>query len=285
MFTIALASFKEVLRKKILILVAVLTFIYLVIFSLIVYYYAKDIGEWEKGSSVGVFVAASQLISVLGFYFSSMLVALLTIMASAGSISSEIESGLIHSVVTRPIRRKEYVLGKYLGIALLIVIYSIFLYTSVILICLIMRLPFLQSLGTPALIKGLVFFLLEPLAILALSIWGSISFKTLANGIVVIAFYILGLIGSMMEQIGVLVKSDTLYQIGIFSSLVSPFDVIYRQMLSVLFSAYGITNPLFGGTTNLSGTTPSKWMTVYVLIYIAGLVLLSVRKFNRKDIA
>lgn len=129
-----------------------------------------------------------------------------------------------------------------------------------------------------------MFFILEPLAILSLCIYGSVTFKTLNNGIFVIAIYMLGLIGGIVEQVGVLVKVDAMYKWGIISSLISPFDITYRQMLASVFKSVGLTNPLFGASM-ISGTTPSKWMTVYTLIYTFGLVLLAVRKFGKKDIA
>ncbi len=68
-------------------------------------------------------------VSVPGFYFSSMLVAFLAIMSSIGAVSSEIESGVIHGVITKPVKRLEYVLGKYLGLAALLTAYSIFLWS------------------------------------------------------------------------------------------------------------------------------------------------------------
>lgn len=283
MITIALASFKEALKKKIIILVGLLTVIYLVLFGIITYYVVKDLSQWNGGGSINGFLMASQVVSVLGFYFSSMLVAFLTIMASISSISSEIESGLLHSIITRPIRRSEYVLGKYIGLAALVVCYSVFLYVSVLAICTVLKLPSLNSISIGSLGKGLLFFILQPIAILSLSIFGNVSFKTITNGIFVISVYVLGLIGSMMEQIGSLMKNGNLINWGIFSSLISPFDVIYRQMLTSIYSTVGITNPLFGPNT-LTNTTPSKWMMIYIFVYIVGLALLAVKKFQRKDI-
>lgn len=134
MITIAVASFKEAIRKKLLVAVGILTILYLAIFGTIVYFFVKDIGIGQK-NVLGVYEEVAFLVSMLGFYFSSMLVAFLTIMASMGSISSELESGILHSIITRPIKRSEYILGKYFGLFVLSTAYSLLLYTSVILIC------------------------------------------------------------------------------------------------------------------------------------------------------
>ncbi len=279
MMAIAAASFKEALRKKLFILVAVVTLVYLIIFGIINYFVVKEIaGE----GALGALVVASTIVSFLGFYFSSMLVALLTIMVSVGAISSEVESGVIHSVVTRPLKRSSYVLGKYLGLGVLSVAYAVLLFAAVIGICAVFQLPIIKALEPVNLIKGLLFFALEPLAILSLSIYGSTAFKTLSNGIFVVSIYILGLIGGMMEQIGTMLENQSVTNWGIFSSLISPFDVIYRQVLSSVFLNMGITNPF---TMQGGGSAPSIWMLIYIFVYIPGLILLAIRKFKSKDIS
>lgn len=284
MIAIAAASFKEALRKKILILVAALTFVYLTLFGLITHFAVKDLASTGALNTINAINIASNIVSFLGFYFSSMLVAFLTIMVSVGSISSEVESGVIHSIITRPIKRDSFVLGKYLGLGVLSVAYGIFLFAAIISICTIFKLPIVNTIEPLHIIKGLLFFILEPIAILSLSIFGSASFKTLSNGIFVISIYILGLIGGVMEVIGSMLQNQSLVNLGILSSLISPFDIIYRQMLSSMFGSIGIRNPFMvvGGMTS---TTPSIWMIIYIFAYIPVLVILAIRKFRLKDIS
>ncbi len=287
MIPIVMASLKEALRKKVILLIAILTVIYLVILTLITYYVCKNQVSFGK-STVNLYIVASTFISILGFYFSSMLVAFLTIMVSVGSVSSEIESGVLHSIITRPLKRSSYILGKYLGIAILIVSYSILLYLALILIYWVITPNFIGTFSTGMILKGLFFFILEPLAILSLSVFSSTSFKTLGSGIFVIAIYILGLLGSIFEQVGVLISNDVINSLGILSSLISPFDVIYRELIGNFFSGTGFTNPfinLFSSGNISSGATPSSWMLLYVFIYISGLILLSIRKFRKRDIS
>ncbi|KNY25244.1 ABC transporter permease [Pseudobacteroides cellulosolvens] len=247
MMTIAFTTFKEALRKKLLLLIGALSVIYILLFTIITYFYAKDVKNGTLMDTVQIASIASQLISVMGFYFSSMLVALLTIMTSLSSISSEVENGTIHSIITKPLKRYEYIMGKYIGLGIISVSYATILFLLVILIPKINGLPVTNIMDLSGIIKGWGVFILEPLAILSLSIFGSSIFHTLTNGIIVIAIYILGLIGSMMEQIGSLISNDNLYKFGIFSSLISPFDLIYRKMISLVFSGAVIANPMSGG--------------------------------------
>jgi hypothetical protein len=257
---IAAASFKEALRKKLFILVAALTLIYLTLFGVITHFAVKDLAREGALNSVNALDVASNIISFLGFYFSSMLVAFLTI------------------------KRSSYVLGKYLGLGLLSVSYGIFLFSAIMIICTIFKLPIVKTLEPLNVIKGLLFFTLEPIAILSLSIFGSTAFKTLSNGIFIISIYILGLIGGVMEQIGSMLANQSLTNLGIISSLISPFDIIYRQMLSSIFGSLGITSP-FVVTSGMTSTAPSIWMLIYIFVYIPSLVLMAIRKFRLKDIS
>src|SRR5439155_10975099 len=64
-------------------------------------------------------VAASQLTILVAFMFSGVL-ALGSTLVAAPSIASEIESGIALAILPRPIRRSEVLIGKWLGLAVLI---------------------------------------------------------------------------------------------------------------------------------------------------------------------
>jgi ABC-type transport system involved in multi-copper enzyme maturation permease subunit len=283
-YTIAAASFKEAYKKKIFSLLGLLTLIYLIIFSAIIYIGVKSYKS-QGLDSISVFVNVAGMESVLGLYFSSMLVAFLSIMLSVGVISLEMENSTIYTVVSKPIKRSSYVLGKFTGNAVLLIMYSALLYCAVIIIPMAVNVSFAGSIGISSLARGLLYFVLEPIAILALCLYGSVRFKTLSNGIFVIAIYILGLIGGIMEQIGLLIKSDTLFKLGIISGLISPFDCIYRKMMSAIFSSSGFLS-LQSRVSLLTGaqTSPSIWMMAYALLFLLICVISAVRRFERLDL-
>lgn len=284
MKAIMMANFKEALRKKLFLLGALVTLVYLGLFTLLMSMVEKDIHRMGNDASGMMVNTALPIVSIVGFYFSSMLVALLTILLSVGSISQDVESGVLHAILTRPIRRVEFVLGKYFGLAVFLTGYSTFLYFALLFIPWAVGFPIQSSLAFSDILNGYLLFILQPLTLLALSLLGSVSLKTLGNGVLMAALYILGLIGGMMEQFGGFLGNRDLVTIGILSSLVSPFDVIYRKMTSVLFSRTGMGNPMFG--SGLAGNAePSAWMMAYVGMYLLAMLFLAIRKFGKKDIA
>src|SRR5205823_14552496 len=66
---------------------------------------------------------SSQLLIVVTFMFSGVL-ALSAAVVAGPLISSEVESGLLLAVLARPVRRSEIVIGKWLGLAVLVAIYA-----------------------------------------------------------------------------------------------------------------------------------------------------------------
>src|SRR5260370_1282687 len=70
-----------------------------------------------------VSLISSQLLIVITFMYSGVL-ALSAAVVAGPLISSEVESGLLLSMLARPVRRSEVVIGKWLGLAILVTIYA-----------------------------------------------------------------------------------------------------------------------------------------------------------------
>ncbi|MDI6601075.1 MAG: hypothetical protein QME46_04760 [Thermoanaerobacteraceae bacterium] len=87
----------------------------------------------------------------------------------------------------------------------------------------------------------------------------------------------------MLEQFGIMLKNDSLVNIGIISSLVMPTDSMYRKMITSMFDL-GPMNMLSMSPIGGSASEPSIWMVVYSVVYIILIVGMTVRVFNRRDI-
>lgn len=283
MLAIALSTFKEMYRKRIFNFIGILTILYLILLVVIFNIMGKNMSA--NSGMLSKLVDLSSIISIIGFYFSSMLVAFLTIMTSIGIVSSELENGTVLTILTKPIKRREYILGKYLGAAILIILYSIILYIAVIIISTITKISIVETFGVVSLAKGFLLFILQPLTILAIAIYGSTKFKTLTNGILLIALYLLGTIGGVIEQLGSITSNASLSTIGIFSSLISPFEVTYRKMISTIFKSLGSFSFFQGFGISGKSTTPSAWMIVYVCVYLIFFIFISIKAFEKKDIS
>lgn len=271
----ALITFKETVRRRILLVTIVLAVAFLALYGTGVHYGYRDMAAHPGPMKA---LLAPMLLSI-GLYFGSFIIAFLAVMAAVGAISGEIENGIIHAIVPRPIRRLEIILGKFLGYGLMLSVFAAIFYVAVLLIV-----HLNTGLTAPIQAGAIGLFCLQPLILLAVTMFGTTFLSTLANGIAAFMLYAVGVVGGMLEQIGHFANSQVLVNIGIVSSLVMPADSIYRKIVYTLLSAPGASfSSLIMGPFG-SNTEPSVWMLGYTGLYIMGFLLFAVKTFSGRDI-
>ena len=275
-------TLKEAIRKKTFIVMSILSGLYLVLWTVLLYYSKREIDS--QGSEFTAF--ADLMLSQMGLQFSSMLISLLTIMLASGSISNEMESGMVHAIISRPIRRTSYVLGRFSGLMILSAAYATVLFSAMLIIGRIFSLQTVLSLGVGQTVLSWLLYTLVPVCLLCLTLFGSTLMKTVPNGLLMIFIYILGNIGGMVEMIGGYMNNNSVVSSGIFISLISPFHTLYNEASRVLFPTSGIASDLMRGMGGLSGSgrAASTLMFVYIGVYAVGFLLLAARRFHKRDI-
>jgi ABC-type transport system involved in multi-copper enzyme maturation permease subunit len=280
---IAKAALTEAVRKKTFIVMSIVTALYLILWAVILYYFKNSVLGDEPGRIVPL---ATVMITQMGLQFSSMLMCLLTIILGAGAIAAELDNGMIHAILSRPIGRAEYVLGKYAGLAVLTAAYAALLYAALLLIGGLFSLSTFVALDISQILCGGLLYLLVPLAVLCLTLYGSVSLKAVQNGLLMIFIYILGNIGGMVEMIGNVVGSEPVLSAGIFISLISPFHTLYGAAERVLLPTGGLMGDMLRGIGGLpgAGRPASAAMYIYIALYSLGFLALAIRKFAKTDI-
>lgn len=286
MFTIARLTFLEVFRKKVFSITVLLSVLFLFLYGVALDFTAQEmlrLKSTQGGDLLLQQIIGNQLLG-MGLYFSSFLIALLALMASVGAISSEIESGLLHAIVSKPILRRDIVLGKLLGYGLMLVAYAVFLYAAILLLNW-HYIPGIFSLSTTGnILSGALIFILQPILLLSLAMVFSTFLRTMTAGILAIILYGLGMVGGFLEQIGSAINNMTLTNIGIMSSLLMPSDALFRMLVAEVTSS--AANPLAVLSMGPFGVSaaPTNAMLGYTLFYILICIFLSLRFFGRKDL-
>ncbi len=284
MITILKTTLKEAMRKKTFMVMTVLVGLYLVLWTILLYYFETNTLQHGMGGQFKPL--ASVMFTQMGLQFSSMLLSLLTIMLSAGSIANELENGIVHAVISRPIKRRDYVLGKFFGLFCLVSIYATLLFSAILLIGVVYSLETVLALSFSQIIIAWLFYLLVPLCLLCITLYGSTIMRTIPCGLFMIFVYILGNIGGMVEMIGNYINNSAVISSGIFISLVSPFQTLYNEAQRALLPSAGVAGDLMRGIGGLSGggKAASPAMLVYIGVYSTLFILLAVRKFGKTDI-
>lgn len=277
---VARVTLREALRRRIVAVALVMSALFMLLYGLGLHYAATDLLNIARNGAGELIrrAAAAQLLYI-GLFPASLLIGLAAVFSSAGTVSSEIESGIAYAVLARPLRRGEVVVGKFLGLGAMLVVFAFALDGTVIGLA-------RWQLGSPVLnwTGALALMALEPLILLALALLGSTRLPTLANGVLCSAAYGIGFVGGFIEQIGGMLRNQTMMQLGIVSSLLMPLDAVHRKALELVIPG-GL---LIGEGAQAAGlgasTTPSVWMLVYAVGYIVVFVALAAASLRRRDL-
>lgn len=117
---IARLTFREAIRRKIVLTAILLGVSFLIIYSVGFHLLSEQISRVSPANVTGVTSREGHnLLFLMGLYAVTFLSIAMAALISADTLAGEINSGTIQTVVTKPIRRANVVLGKWLGFAAL----------------------------------------------------------------------------------------------------------------------------------------------------------------------
>jgi ABC-type transport system involved in multi-copper enzyme maturation permease subunit len=275
---IARLTLHEARRRKLLLLAIILSVVFIGLYTAGFYFSFEDFRRYNTRTAPWEFDFFASMLLTAGLYVVSFLVVMVTALTTVGTISAEIDNYTIHALAAKPIRRWEIVVGKWLGHALLLALYTALLTLG------IMLSAYAVSGYVPRNIAGVVGIIyMESLAVLSLTVAGSAMLSTLANGVVVFMLYGLAFVGSWVEQFGTMLDSPAAVNIGIISSLLMPSEALWRYSAGLLeetFSVMGYEIPFSPFTM---ASTPTPAFVIYAGVYIAALLGVAIWQVSRRD--
>lgn len=277
MTTLILAqlTIQETQRRRILWIGLLLAIVFLAIFGIGLHYIFLELSEFASDANQ-LELAGGVLLSA-GLYVVNFLIIIMSVLTSVTAVSGEIDSHTIETLLTKPVRRWEIILGKWLGFALLLLLYVLVLAGGLMIIFYLRT-----GISVDNLAAGLSMMVLQGLVVLSVTLLGGTQLSTLANGVLAFMLYGIAFIGGWVEQIGALFRNETAVDIGIATSLIMPTEILWKKALS-LFQPQVANAPVFAGPFSVA-SQPSDLMIQYAVGYTAVLLLLALITFSRKDI-
>ena len=275
---VARMTFREAIRRRIVLVGLVLGILFLIVFSIgFNMIYSAIMAENPTGPMSRVFRSeAANFLLMAGLYAVAFLSVAMGALLSADTLAGEISSGTIQTIVTKPLRRSDVVIGKWLGFAGLLGLYSLLMSGGTALSV------YLQARYLPDnLLAGLSLIYLESLMAMTVALACSSAMPALATGGLVFGLYGLAFIGGWIEQIGAIFANQTAVQVGIVSSLIIPTEALWRR------AAYLMQSPLSSAlqmTPFSTVSVPNALMVVYAFIYLMVMLWIAVNTFQHRDI-
>jgi Cu-processing system permease protein len=277
---LARMTFLEAIRRKIVLTALILGILFLIIFSIGFRMISTEVAN-DGLTRPGVMarVMQNEMSSFMlnaGLYAVAFLSVAMGALLSADSLAGEISSGTIQTILTKPIRRSDVVLGKWLGFAALLALYLLLMAGGTVLIAYITSgyLP-------PNVLKALSLMYLESLLVMTFSLACSSAMPALATGGTVFGLYGLAFIGGWIEQIGAIFNNQTAVRVGIVTSLLFPTEAIWRRATFEMQSALATVLEISPFTTT---SVPSQIMMFYALLYLVVTLTVAIRIFQNRDI-
>jgi ABC-type transport system involved in multi-copper enzyme maturation permease subunit len=225
----------------------------------------------------------SQLLIVITFMYSGVL-ALSAAVVAGPLISSEVESGLLLSMLARPVRRSEVVIGKWLGLAVLVAIYaagSAFLEIAAV--------DWATGYVPPHPIDLVLFVGAEGLALLSVGLLLSTRLSGITGGVIALVAWLMAWIAGVVGDIGVSLQNQAIENVGTISHLILPTDGLWRGAVYAMEPDVVLAALKAGGTIAQANPfaavdPPPVQFMAWVVVWFALMLTLSVWSFRTREI-
>jgi Cu-processing system permease protein len=252
---IAIARFaiQECMRRRIFIVVAILSVIFIGLYALA----CTAAFNWAEIEDApveeDVFAGATLLgLSMFGTLF---LGAVLAVFLTLGFVRGDSERGLLGPLVVRPISRRDLLLGR------------------------------LGGWWPDRLIQPGLSLAVGVCCIASLSVLGSVFLSATTNGITVFMSFGAGLVAGLLGQIGRGLNAQSLEDVAAVASWVLPFEALYQDALGLLTADTGGLTRLILDLGPFGGARDSSVLLwPWALAYVGLVTLAAAAAFSRRDL-
>lgn len=278
---VARFSLRESLRRRVFVVVGLLTLVFLALYGLAAWQAfkaANGFGTAEAGVDADTVVGAT--LAGLAMFAILFLGTILAVFLTLGAVRGDAERGLLQPLLVRPLPRRTLLLGRWIGATAVCAPY-------VVLVALA-SFALTAALGDwwpDRTLTPLLALALGVAIVAALSLAGSIALAATANGIAVFMLFGAGLTAGLLGQIAEAIGSDTLGDVAQVATWALPFEALYQAGLADLtvdtvgFARLAINLGPFGGA---QAGGAALW--VFSLVYLVAVGAAAVAAFARRDL-
>ena len=248
--SVAVAVFRESVRDRV--------FYKLVLFAVLLVAASILIGQLTAGQDV-------KIIKDFGLATIDVFGVLTSVFIGIGLVSREIERRTVHTLLAKPVRRFEFILGKYAGLSLTLLVNTTVM-TAWFFLVLLIKGMFDARLGVAVLLLLFQFLLITALAVL----FSCLSTPILAS-VMTLALYVIG---------------HLLWSLDLLSArLTSGSGKLLCRVLYYLLPNLGNFD-IKGEVVHGLAVAPGRifWATVYLVLYGSAVLWTACAVFERKEL-
>jgi ABC-type transport system involved in multi-copper enzyme maturation permease subunit len=235
-------------------------------------------------TELAIFVGVSQMLILVAFMFSFVL-AMTAAFLGAPAIAADLESGVAHAILARPIRRADLVVGRWLGLAIIVVTYAT---ASGLLEIAGVRLVTGYAPPEPLLAVG--FLAGQSVVLLTIAILLSTRLPAIAAGAICVVLFGLGWMAGVFAGIGRALDAGPLVAVADASRWLLPTDGLWRGTIygleppTVVFVALGRGGAVAEANPFFATAAPSTAFLVWTAAWVVAVLALSIVSLSRRDL-
>jgi len=274
---IAALTLREALRRK---LIAALAVICLAMIGLSAWGFYRL--SHTSGLTSGEIGGAVPEAFILFMFMFSFVVALSASAMASPAISAEAESGVLLSILARPVRRSDVLIGKWLGLVAILSAYTA-------LVCGLQAgvVFWVSGFVPPNPAAAAAFLFAEGVALLTLVLLLSTRLSALAAGVTGVALFGMAWLAGVVGSLGQLLKIPALHTVSVVSEYLLPTDglwhgaIYYLEPTSYLAFQSGSQDR---GDAFFAAGAPAGSYLIWAAVWFALVLVLGVVSFARREL-
>lgn len=278
MLTIAKLTIGEAARRRVL---WVLTALAVIAVGLTAWGVSALVGTARTNgtSDVEIRIGVAGILIFIAFMFGFVLVMTAAFFGSP-AIATDLESGVAQAMLARPLRRSSYLLGRWLGLAVVIGAYSAACGSLAIL-----AVGLVSGYFPPDPITPVLYLAGQAIVLLTFTVFLSTRLPPIAGGAIAVVAYGLAWMAGVLAKVGLAFGTTSLVTVGDAIRVLLPTDALWQGV------AFGLAPPLstvdlerLADSPFFAGAPPSIAIVAWSVVWVALVLVLAVNQLRRREL-
>jgi ABC-type transport system involved in multi-copper enzyme maturation permease subunit len=227
-------------------------------------------------------LGVSQVLIFIAFQFGFVL-AMTAAFLGSPAISADLESGVAQAMLARPLRRSSYLLGRWLGLSIVVVGYA-----ALSGLLAIAAVGFVSGYLPPDPILPVVYLAGQALILLTFTILLSTRLPPIAGGAIAVVAWGIAWLAGVLGHIGIAIGTTGLVGIRDFARILLPTDTLWQGVVfglepSTVINAIG-QQQLAQGNPFFATEPPRPEYVIWSVIWIVLALVLAIVLLRRREL-
>jgi len=239
---------------------------------------ARDAHATDLQIKLGV----SQILIFIAFQFGFVL-AMTAAFLGSPAIAADLESGVAQAMLARPLRRSSYLLGRWLGLGVVVVLYS-----AISGFLAILAVAVVSGYQPPNILTPIAYLAGQALILLTLTIVLSTRLPAIAGGAIAVVAYGIAWLAGVLGHIGLAIGTSGLVGVSDLVRVLLPTDTLWQGVVyglepSIVLESAGqqqlaVGNPFF------AAAPPHPAYVAWAVAWIVLALVLAIVLLRRREL-